>query len=211
MNSQRLYSTGQAARFLGVSVRTVYRLEKAGRLTAVRLPSGRRRFREQDLRSVLGRKAAGAERAAVYARVSSGKQAAAGNLERQRERLEQAAAARGLQVAHVITEQASGLNERRRGLRRLFRLAEAGEIDVVLVEFRDRLARFGGGHITEALRAYGVRVEVLEGPVATDAAQELVQDMLAIEAVFAARLYGSRSRQFRQKVRRGAKEVEQVG
>lgn len=216
MNSQRLYSTGQAARFLGVSVRTVYRLEKAGRLTAVRLPSGRRRFREQDLRSVLGRsvlgrKAAGAERAAIYARVSSGKQAEAGNLERQRERLEQAAAARGLQVAHVITEQASGLNERRRGLRRLFRLAEAGEIDVVLVEFRDRLARFGGGYITEALRAYGVRVEVLEGPVATDAAQELVQDMLAIEAVFAARLYGSRSRQFRQKVRRGAKEVEQVG
>jgi len=29
------------------------------------------------------------------------------------------------------------------GLRRLFRMAAADEIDVVLVEFKDRLARFG--------------------------------------------------------------------
>ena len=53
-----------------------------------------------------------------------------------------------------------------------------------------------------------VRVEVLDGPVATDAAQELVADMLAIVTCFAARFYGSPSQQFRRKVKDAAKEAE---
>ena len=60
----------------------------------------------------------------------------------------------------------------------------------------------------EAFQAYGVRVEVLDGPVAVDAAQELVADMLAIVTCFAARLYGIRPQQFRRKVKEAAKEAE---
>lgn len=142
----------------------------------------------------------------MYARVSSEKQAEAGNLQRQKERL--VAAARGYEVAAVVAERASGLNEKRRGLHHLLRLAAEGEIDVVLVEFKDRLARVGFGYIMEAFQAYGVRVEVLDGPVAVDAAQELVADMLASVTCFAARLYGSRSQQFRRKVKEAAKEAE---
>jgi Predicted site-specific integrase-resolvase len=67
----------------------------------------------------------------------------------------------------------------------------------VLVEFKDRLARFGFAYVVEALDAYGVRVEAVDGPVAVDATQELVQDMLAIVTCFAARLYGSCSKRFR--------------
>ena len=150
----------------------------------------------------------GAQRCAVYARVSSNKQAEAGNLERQKERLLAAAADKGYELVVTVSEQASGLNEKRRGLRRLLRLAGEGEIDVALVEFKYRLARFGFGYIMEAFQAYGVRVEVLDGPVAVDAAQELVADMLAIVTCFAARLYGSRSQRFRRKVKEAAKEVE---
>ena len=60
----------------------------------------------------------------------------------------------------------------------------------------------------EAFAAHGVRVEVLDGPVAVDAAQELVADMLAIVTCFAARLYGSRSQRFRWKVKEAAREAE---
>ena len=144
----------------------------------------------------------------MYARVWSEKQAEAGNLQRQKERLVAAATAKGYEVAAVVAERASGVNEKRRGLHRLLRLAAEGEIDVVLVEFKDRLAGFGFGYIMEAFQAYGVRVEVLDGPVAVDAAQELVADMLAIVTCLAARLYGSRSQQFRRKVKEAAKEAE---
>ncbi len=79
---------------------------------------------------------------------------------------------------------------------------------MVVVEYQDRLARVGFAHMEQAVAAYGVRGEVLEGPVTPDVAQELVQDMLAIVAVFAARLYGARSRKFRQKVQAAMQEVE---
>jgi len=204
-----LLSTGQAARRLGISVRTLYRWEKAGRVKAVmRLPTGPRRFSSREIDALAqGRRAASAPRCAIYARVSSEKQAESGNLQRQKERLVAAAAAKHYEIVAIVAERSSGLNEKRRGLQRLFRLADAGEIDVVLVEFKDRLARFGFAYLVEAFAAHGVRVEVLDGSVATDAAQELVADMLAIVTCFAARLYGSRAQRFRRKVEEAAKEV----
>ena len=188
-----------------MTVRSVYRWEKAGRLHPVRLPTGQRRFSASEVDALLHAKARAVPRCAVYARVSSGKQAEAGNLDRQRERLVAAAAEQGYKLVAAVTERASGLNEKRKGLHRLFQMAASDEIDVVLIEFKDRLARFGFAYVVEALAAHGVRVEVLDGPVATDATQELVQDMLAIVAVFAARLYGRRSQQFRRKVREATK------
>lgn len=204
-------STGQAAKQLGVHVRTIYRWEEAGRLHPVRLPSGQRRFLQGEIHEILHRRQKTAPRCALYARVSSSKQAEAGNLDRQRQRLEQAARFHGYEITVTITEQASGLNEKRRGLKRLFRLAAEDKIDVVLVEFKDRLARFGFAYILQAMEAYGIRVEVLDGPVAMDASQELVQDMLAMVAVFAARLYGKRAQKFRGQVQKAAKEAEPFG
>ena len=126
--------TGQAAKRLGISIRTLYRWEAAGRLHAMaRLPSGQRRFAAREVDALLRARTGATEQCAVYARVSSEKQAEAGNLERQRERLVEAAIAKGYGVA-AVAERASGLNEKRRGLQRLFRLAAAGEIDVVLIE-----------------------------------------------------------------------------
>ena len=209
MNTEKLLSTGQTAKYLGVTVRTIYRWEEAGRLHPIRLPTGQRRFSRLEVDGVLRSRKHMAVRCALYARVSSEKQLAAGNLDRQLERLRQEAGERGYEVAVAIRERASGLNEKRKGLRRLFRLAADGEVDLVLVEFKDRLARFGFAYVVEALDAYGVRVEAVDGPVAVDATQELVRDMLAIVTCFAARLYGSRSKRFRQKVREAAKEVEQ--
>jgi putative resolvase len=123
VDAERMLSTGQVARHLGITVRTVYRWEDTGRLHPVRLPSGQRRFCSREVEGILRARTGAADRCAVYARVSSEKQAEAGNLDRQRERLLAAATARGYEVAAVVTERASGLNEKRRGLRRLFRLA----------------------------------------------------------------------------------------
>ncbi len=83
-----------------------------------------------------------AVRCAVDARVSSEKQLAAGNRARQLERLPQTAAECGYEGTPAVRERTSGLKERRKGLRRLFRLAANGETDLVLVEVTDRWARF---------------------------------------------------------------------
>ena len=60
-----------------------------------------------------------------------------GNLTRQVERLQQVASERGYQVVALIAEQASSLNERRRGMKRLLHLIDQQEIDVVLIVYME--------------------------------------------------------------------------
>ena len=139
----------------------------------------------------------------VYARVSSIKQKRDGNLERQRDRLLEKARAQGYRVVDVFAQQASGINEKRRGLRRLLEMGKAGEIDVVFVEFKDRLARFGYSYIEPFLTSYGVRVICLEEAPGVSSEEELTKDLVTIITVFSARLYGRRSHGFRRKVTDG--------
>jgi putative resolvase len=81
-----------------------------------------------------------APRCILYARVSSAKPAGTGHLSRPKARLLDATRMRGYDVVATIAEQASGLKEKRRDLRRLCRLAQEGQADVVRVESKDRLA-----------------------------------------------------------------------
>jgi excisionase family DNA binding protein len=52
-DGQDLLTTSAAATALGVSVRTIYRYEASGVLTAVRTPGGHRRFRRAELDAAL--------------------------------------------------------------------------------------------------------------------------------------------------------------
>ena len=43
----------------------------------------------------------------------------------------------------VVSEIASGVNENRRGLSELLNMVRRGKVSKVIIEYRDRLARFG--------------------------------------------------------------------
>jgi putative resolvase len=125
-----------------------------------------------------------AGKAVVYARVSSHDQRS--DLDRQIARLTQWATANGHSVGEVVTEVGSGLNGKRPKLRRVLSDPSA---TVVLVEHRDRLARFGGEHLEAALSAQGRRIIVAD---AGETADDLVRDMIEVLTSMCARLYGRR-------------------
>jgi len=83
-------SVAEARRRLGVSSRTLRRWEAQGLLTTIRSPGERQMFSVDSLNRLAGIRSGG-KRAVVYARVSSVKQKRDGNLDRQRERLLNAA------------------------------------------------------------------------------------------------------------------------
>src|SRR5690349_24422994 len=95
-------------------------------------------------------------------------------------RLQEAARARGYEVVAVISEQASSLNEKRKGMKKLLQLVEERAISVVLIEYPDRLVRFSFGYLEEAFSWQGVRLEVLDPPKQLEPTEELVQDLLTI-------------------------------
>ncbi|HEY2957042.1 MAG TPA: IS607 family transposase [Actinomycetota bacterium] len=125
-----------------------------------------------------------AGRTAVYARVSSHDQHA--DLDRQVSRAVRWASAQRLAVDQVVTEVGSGLNGRRPKLARL--LADA-QTTTIVVERRDRLARFGVEHVQAALAAHGRRVLVADPDETTD---DLVRDMVEVLTSFCAGPYGRR-------------------
>ena len=89
-------------------------------------------------------------------------------------------------VAEVVVEVGSGMNGKRRRLARL--LADVTATTVV-VEHRDRLARFGAGHLQAALSAQGRRIVVVDAGEVDD---DLIRDMTEVLTSFCARLYGRR-------------------
>lgn len=122
---------------------------------------------------------------ALYARVSSHDQRS--DLDRQLSRLSRYAAEQKLHVVESLAEVGSGLNGKRR---KLLRLLSDPNIGAIVVEHRDRFARFGSEYLEAALAATGRRLIVLDSSEMND---DLVQDMIAVLTSFCARLYGRRS------------------
>jgi putative resolvase len=86
----------------------------------------------------------------------------------------------------VVGEVGSGLNGKRPKLRRILSDPSAS---VVVVEHRDRLARFGVEHLEAALAAHGRRIVVADPVETTD---DLVRDTIEVLTSMCARLYGRR-------------------
>ncbi|MGV0809283.1 IS607 family transposase [Mycolicibacterium setense] len=166
------------ARTQGVHPQTAYRWFREDRMPvpARRLDSGTIWV------DVAETSAAG--RVVVYARVSSHDQRA--DLDRQVARLTQWATANGHVVGEVVTEVGSGLNGKRPKIRRVLSDPSAS---VVIVEHRDRLARFAVEHLEAALSAQGRRIVVTDEGETED---DLVRDMIEVLTSMCARLYGRR-------------------
>ena len=164
----------------GISYRTAWNWYKAGRLPvpAHQTPTGTILVDVDTPVAVTG------PRAALYARVSSHDQTS--DLDGQVARCLTFANAQRLSVAQTVTEIGSGLNGQRKKLRAL--LADP-KVDVIVVEHRDRLMRFGAEYVEAALAARGARLLVVDPEERQD---DLVADMIAVLTSFCARLYGRR-------------------
>lgn len=79
--------------------------------------------------------------------------------------------------AYAVAEVGSGLNGKRPKLRRILSDPSAS---VVVVEHRDRLARFGVEHLEAALSAQGRRIVVADRGETVD---DLVRDMIEVLAL----------------------------
>ena len=164
------------ARQVGVTYKTAWQWWKAGQLDAYQLPTGTIIVREP-VRPAHG--------VTLYARVSSADQK--DDARRQMQRLQAYAAARGYQVVAEVTEIASSLNDERPKLKQLLSDAKVGTL---LVEHKDRLTRFGYGHIVTLLEQQGRRVEAI---FPSDTGDGLEEDFVAVITSMAARIYGKRN------------------
>ncbi len=167
----------------GINYMTAWRWFKHGKMPvkAIQTPSGMILVEEK----IEGERHAQLRSTGIYARVSSHDQKK--DLEGQVARMSIYAANNGLIVTKILTEIGSGLNGNRK---KLLNILADKSIDVILVEHKDRLTRFGFEYIETLLRSQSREVIVVDKNELSD---DLVRDMIEVLTSFCARLYGKRS------------------
>ncbi len=166
------------AKWQGISYRTAWRWFHAGTLpvAAEQMDTGTIIVNAQQVEVT--------KKAALYARVSSSDQKP--YLDSQVARLARFAAEKKLSVETITTEVASAMNGKRP---KLLRLLGDQTINIIVVEHRDRLIRFGFEYLEAALAAQGRRILVVDSSEVKD---DLIRDMTEVLTSFCARLYGRR-------------------
>lgn len=184
----RFIKIGEAAKLLGISVQTLRRWESTGELVPRKRASGGTRYYDKEQLS--GRPKNKTQLTIGYARVSSSDQKA--DLTRQADRLENYCIANGWNY-EIIKDLGSGMNYRKRGLKKLLALILSGKINRLVLTHKDRLLRFGAELIFALCQEKQIEVVMINQGKEATFEEELAQDVLEIITIFSARLYGSRS------------------
>jgi putative resolvase len=142
---EKLYRMNEAAKILGITVKTLQRWDHSGKAAFLRTPNGQRRLPESEINRLLGN--SNSERSkkvlVIYARVSSHEQKMKGDLQRQIEFIKHKMDLDSFDQVMVVDDVGSGLNDKRKGLEKIMKLAYQGNITDLAIRYRDRLTRFG--------------------------------------------------------------------
>jgi len=191
---EKLYTMKEASQMLGVNLRTLQRWDEEGKIHCVRTIGGKRRVPESEIKRILGlheeRKIIG------YARVSSNTQR--DDLERQIEAITQYAKEQGWDI-EILKDIGSGLNEERKNFQKLLKMVMDKKVSKVIVTYPDRLTRFGFKTLQQFFQNYGTEIIVINQEE-KELKEELVEDLITIVSHFAGKLYGMRSRKYKEVV-----------
>jgi putative resolvase len=169
-----------------VCYRTAYRHWKSGIIKGKQLPTGTIVVFDEQEQTNYG--------VVLYARVSSSENKS--NLDSQVSRLRDYASAKGYKIEKEIKEIGSGLNDKRIQLESILKKDNWSKI---IVEHKDRLARFGLNYLNVLLEKQGKSIEVINE--VQEGKEDLMQDFVSIITSFTARLYG---------LRRSKRKTEQI-
>lgn len=186
----------QAAEYLHVRRETLRRWEKLGKVKPFRTSGNQRRYTKMMLDGLLTgdhqQKETPQKVTIGYCRVSSNHQKA--DLQRQIHVVQAYCENQGSPFK-IIKDQGSGLNYQRPGFRKLIKAICHQQCDKIVVNYQDRLARFGFDLIKLICQEHHVALVVLNQTQIEDPNGELVQDTLSVIKDSSAKLYGRRSQE----------------
>jgi len=189
----KLYSLSEASEFLNINRMTLHTWCHKNLIKFKTLPNGHRRFLEDDLLEAVqlkNKKNSDVFRKnVVYCRVSTTMQK--DNLERQKQRMLDFCASKGLIISDCLVDVASGMNFNRPNFKKLIFMILSKEVDTIFVEYKDRLVRFGFDLILHMCSYNNTKIVIVNSD-STDYKTEIVNDMMAIIHHFCMRLYGAR-------------------
>lgn len=208
MNDELYISPAKLTKKFDVTSSTLRRWGDAGKIRTLRPTGttdrpGKRVYNINDIKKIFGIKEdliENPKQRICYARVSSNHQKE--DLERQITVLKNA-----YPNTKIIKDIGSGLNWKRSGFNSLLEQIHSGNVQEVVVTYKDRLCRFGFELVEWIFKKANVKLVVLcSGNDIHDMSRELSDDLLAITTVFVAKHNGQRAAHFRQQRKESEKK-----
>lgn len=189
-------TVGKAAKLSGLESQTIRKMADTAVIKSYRTPSGQRRINLQSIQELCSNVLSNnpepvlQKKNFLYARVSTSKQM--DDLSRQVNFIRSTRPE--YSDYYLVTDVASGINFKRRGLSTILEACLQGCIGEIVIAHRDRLCRFGYDLIDTVVSKAGGKIIVLEESTGTKTdEQELTEDLLSIIHVFSCRQMGKRS------------------
>lgn len=180
----KIYNVSQMAEKLNVSVITLQRWDREGRLKAFRTPTNRRYYTQEQLDNLLGENCQDKKLVIGYARVSSNNQK--DDLKNQKDFI-----LSKIKCDELYSDIGSGLNYKRKNFNKILDLVSENKVDKIIITYKDRFIRFGFEWFENYCEKFGTKIIVLNEEEKSYQ-QELVEDLISIIHVFSCRIYGLR-------------------
>lgn len=184
-------TTKKAKEVLGVDTRTLQRYDAEGKIDVMRTAGGRRRYNLKkyllDNNVSLNDLPTQCKRKVIYCRVSSADRK--DDLQRQIDYL--------LELYpdyEVISDIASGINFKRKGLKKIIDMAISNDLDEVVITYKDRLCRIGYELIEFILSKYSeASIKIIHDTKDESKSEEITKDLIEIITVYSSKLHGARN------------------
>ena len=186
----------EACAMLGIHYHTLYKLAKENKIENIKIGSHQlynvdKYIREHKIEKKDKKKI-------CYCRVSSQKQKE--DLNRQIEYM-----TKKYPTYEIISDVGSGLNFNRPGLNKIIKYAISGEIEIVVITYKDRMARFGYELIEKIIKEYSNGIIKIENKKEEETPEdEITKDILAIMNVYVAKINGLRK--YKKKIKETVKQ-----
>ncbi len=163
-------------------MRTIGNHRRISREEIERIIAGKKRRYSKKKREVIS-----------YTRVSSNDQKKKGDLKRQQEAIKDYCLKNNKKVDYELSDVASGLNTKRKGLIKLFKLVAKGRISEVIITYKDRLTRFGFEYLEDYFTKFGTIITPIHKRENLSVQQEMTDDLIAIITSFSGKIHGLRA------------------
>ncbi|TRU69153.1 MAG: IS607 family transposase [Microcystis viridis Mv_BB_P_19951000_S69] len=172
----KLITIREASDLLGVSIKTLRRWEKQGKISPIRTYGGHRRFRREDLLQ------SGQETASIigYARVNRPEQKP--QLDAQIKALEDFCHQQG-QPFKILTDIGNGVSHNHPGFMRLVEMICGREVKCLVLNHAESVSRFCHDFIFGLCSLFKIQVILLNQPQESIAAEDLVDDLQALVTI----------------------------
>lgn len=191
MTEMEYYKLQEAVKLTGLCAMTIQRYAKSGKIDSIVFPSGRKHYDISTLipesvnKKLIENKII--KRNVCYCRVSTYGQKK--NLENQIKYMKEK-----YPDYEIISDVGSGINFKRRGIKKLIKYAIAGELEILVVAYKDRLCRIGYDLLEHIMTTYSDTKIIID----TDKEEETVndemsKDIIEIITVYSAKIHGMRN------------------